>query len=221
MKPYISVIIRAYNNEAYIRDSITSALQQTAESYEIMLVNDGSTDKTKEIIGSFHDKRLRIIYQKNKGAIEAAYRGLKDAHGQLVTFLDGDDQLMPETLAELSKPLISSDDGFSYCDYWEIDRKKNQKKIVSLQNFFNHLLGGIMFRKSALDDIGFLDKSFLLPEYDLLMRLKKKYKGFHVAKPLYIYNRHAGSMTANSDFVEKAKKQIFDKYGIIEDFKVY
>ena len=91
----ISIIIRAYNCEDYIFPSIKSALNQTFNNklYEVLVINDGSTDNTKNIIQSFKDEKLVVINQENKGMIEAGYIGLKNARGDYIIFLDGDDEL--------------------------------------------------------------------------------------------------------------------------------
>ncbi len=217
----VSIIIRTYNNGKYLRKTIESALNQNFSDYEIVVINDGSTDNTKEILESFKSNKLRIINQENQGPFKAAVAGLKKARGDYITFLDGDDELLPDTLLELHKAFSNEEIGFSYCDYYEVDLNDGRKKIVSLENIFNCLACGILFRFSVIKDVGFWNPDFMLTEYDFIIRVMKKYKGGHIRKPLYIYKRHSESMTADKEWVEKAKKQIFDKYGVIEGFKKY
>ncbi len=217
----ISVIVRTFNNEKFIPLAVESVLNQDYPNFEIVIVNDGSTDSTLNILKTFNDPRIIIINQDNKGAFRSAYVGLENVTGEFITFLDGDDEFLPEILEKLSAPLQDSHYGFSYCDYLEINSEDNTQKIVSLTNIFNSLACGIMFRREVIEKVGFWKKEFLLPEYDFLIRVMKEYKGIHVKEPLYIYKRHGDSMTANKEFVEKAKKQLFDKYGFIKDFKEY
>ena len=91
----VSVIIIAYNIEQYIEKCIKSVINQTFKEIEILIVNDGSTDKTLSIINEWalKDKRIKIINQVNKGAIEARKAGLDKCNGKYVLFVDGDDWL--------------------------------------------------------------------------------------------------------------------------------
>ncbi|HLC96352.1 MAG TPA: glycosyltransferase [Candidatus Nanoarchaeia archaeon] len=215
----ISIIIRTFNNEEFISESVESALNQDSADFEVVVINDGSTDNTSKILKQFNDPRLKIIHQENCGMIEAAYRGLEQAKGDCVFFLDGDDILTPDALTCLWDALKKSSAGFAYGDYYEL--KKGEKKYVSLKNIFNSLACGILWKRSVIEKVGFWDRSFILPEYDFLIRVMQKYKGAHVPKPLYTYRRHGTSMTADKNKVKQAQKQIFDKYGPLPGFKEY
>lgn len=208
----ISIIIRTYNNASTIERAVKSALAQTFKDKEIIVVNDGSTDKTGEILNYF-GSAVKVINQENKGALESGYVGLSHARGEYVFFLDGDDEMDAGTILELYTSLLETgeDYGFSYCDYYQIEG--GERSIVTVENVFDSLVGGILVRREVLDNIRFWNKDFLLPEYDFLIRMMQKYKGIHVRKPLYWYYRHGGNMTANREFVAKAQKQIVQKYG--------
>jgi glycosyltransferase involved in cell wall biosynthesis len=219
--PLISIIIRTYNNENTIFKSVNSALIQDYENFEILIINDGSTDKTAEIINSISDSNVRIIYQQNSGAISAAYMGIDHAKGDYITFLDADDELTRDAIDSLYQPLKYNKYGFSYCDYLEINLETEASEYISISNLFNIMVCGVMFKRIVIDKIGFWDKSFILPEHDYIIRVARKYQGIHINKPLYKYYRHSNSMTADKDLVKKAKEQIFNKYGFIKDFKDY
>ena len=221
--PLVSIIIRCYNSEKTIRAALHSALNQTYPRCEIVVVDDGSNDQTRSIITSFTKDikvNLRVLLSAHVGPYEAAHIGLRESHGDYIVFLDGDDEFLPETVSSLARPLTDTPLGFSYCDYYEVP-SNGIRKYISLCTIFNCIACGMMFKKSVLDDVGFWDSYFLLPEYDLVIRVMKKYKGYHVAEPLYVYHRYPGSMTADKGFIEQAKKQLFDKYGVIEGFKEY
>ena len=221
ISPLVSLIIRTYNNEKTIFKSVNSALNQNYDNFEIIIINDGSTDKTTEIINSVPNTNVRIITQQNSGAIAAGYKGVENANGDFFTFLDADDELQPNAIKSLCEPLQDEKYGFSYCDYLEINSETKASKYISLSNFFNIMVCGVMFKRIIIDKIGFWDRSFILPEYDYILRVKKEYKGIHVKTPLFYYYRHSNSMTADKRLVEKAKEQIFEKYGYIEGFKKY
>ncbi|MDZ8050726.1 MAG: glycosyltransferase family 2 protein [Aulosira sp. ZfuVER01] len=102
MKPKVSVIVPAYNTEAYIARAIESVLQQTMSDLEVIVVDDASTDRTVEIARSFTDKRLKVLVnEQNLGASGARNRALREAQGEWVAVLDSDDWYAPERLAKL------------------------------------------------------------------------------------------------------------------------
>ncbi|MFW9258639.1 glycosyltransferase family 2 protein [Nostoc sp. CALU 546] len=102
MNPKVSVIIPAYNTEAYIAKSIESALEQTLTDIEVIIVDDASSDKTVEVAKSFKDQRLKVIVnQQNLGAAAARNRALRAAQGEWIAVLDSDDWYAPERLEKL------------------------------------------------------------------------------------------------------------------------
>ena len=110
--PSVSVVIPLYNKEAYIRTSIQSVLNQTYGDFEIVVVNDGSTDNSLEIVKSIHDDRIRIIDKKNGGVSSARNVGIDNSVGEWVMFLDADDTIQREclqTLIELHKTFDDAD----------------------------------------------------------------------------------------------------------------
>lgn len=97
-KPFFSIIIPAYNLENYIAAALQSVLVQTFQDFEIIIVDDGSSDETVSIIQSFHDPRIRLVSQVNGGVSRARNAGMKKAVGAYIAFLDGDDYWYPEHL---------------------------------------------------------------------------------------------------------------------------
>ena len=98
MMPKISVILPVFNGEDYIRQAISSTLNQTFSDFELIIVNDGSTDKTADIINEFDDEKIRIINQSNQGPGAARNNALKTVKGEYVMFLDADDFFTPDAL---------------------------------------------------------------------------------------------------------------------------
>ncbi|MDZ8088293.1 MAG: glycosyltransferase family 2 protein [Nostoc sp. DedQUE12b] len=102
MNPKVSVIIPAYNTETYIGKAIESALEQTLTDIEVIMVDDGSSDKTVEVAKSFTDQRLKVIVnQQNLGAAAARNRAFRAAQGEWIAVLDSDDWYAPERLEKL------------------------------------------------------------------------------------------------------------------------
>ncbi|MES1021807.1 glycosyltransferase family 2 protein [Gloeocapsa sp. BRSZ] len=111
----ISVIIPVYQVEKYIAKTIDSVLAQTYQNFEVLVVNDGSRDRTQEICQQFTDKRVKIISQENGGPSKALNTGIRYAQGEYLAFLDGDDLWLPEKLAKHIAHLESSlDVGVSF-----------------------------------------------------------------------------------------------------------
>ncbi|WP_052735517.1 glycosyltransferase family 2 protein [Methanosarcina mazei] len=102
----VSVVIPLYNKEAHIQRTINSVLAQNIQDFEILVIDDGSTDKSAEVVLSITDPRIRLIQQKNAGVSAARNRGVKEAKADLIAFLDADDEWMPtflETILRLRK----------------------------------------------------------------------------------------------------------------------
>lgn len=99
----ISVVIPLYNKEAIIKKSLESVLTQDYDDFEVVVVNDGSTDKSVEIVKSIHDPRITLIEQENGGPSKARNTGVKNAKGEWILFLDADDELLPGAFNVMSK----------------------------------------------------------------------------------------------------------------------
>ena len=97
--PNVSVIIPTYNRERFIREAVVSALEQSYRDFEVIVIDDGSTDATGEIIHSLGSDRVRYVYQANTGRSAARNRGLREARGRYIAFLDSDDLYLKEKLA--------------------------------------------------------------------------------------------------------------------------
>lgn len=135
MTPRLSIIIPAYNVEAYIADAIASALAQSLHDIEVIVVNDGATDSTAERIAAFDDPRLRVITQINGGLSNARNSGIKAARAPLIGFLDGDDRWHPEK-AQRHVALMEQDPtiGVSYSHSTYIDETGQETGALLLSN---------------------------------------------------------------------------------------
>ena len=117
MQELVSVVMPAYNAEKYISEAIQSVLNQTYRNFELIIVDDGSTDKTWQIIQSYNDSRIIAIrHQQNKGVAEARNTALNIAKGKWVALIDADDVWLPERLEKLAGILEESGDGFFISD---------------------------------------------------------------------------------------------------------
>lgn len=109
--PLVSIIMPAYNSGIYISDSILSVLNQDYQNWELLIVDDGSTDHTRDIVNSYlsKDERIKYLYQENAGAAQARNNALQKAEGSLIAFLDSDDLWLPEKLSVSVKEFASSE----------------------------------------------------------------------------------------------------------------
>jgi glycosyltransferase involved in cell wall biosynthesis len=116
MRPQLSVVIPAYNISAYIGDAISSALSQTISDIEVIVVDDGSTDSTPDVIASFDDPRLRVVRKRNGGLSSARNAGIQNATAECIGFLDGDDRWHPEKARrQLAVMRERPDVGLTFC----------------------------------------------------------------------------------------------------------
>jgi len=218
--PKITVIIRSYNSEKFIDKSIQSALNQTISKklYEILIVDDGSEDNSKQVLLNYKEKNsdlIRLLFKEHEGYISTLNSGIRKALGEYIIILDSDDEFKPEILEEMLNIYQNHDIDFVYSDYYEKKISKQEPQYVSVKdNLFFTLTVGIMFKKKDLINVGLYDEELALPEYDLLMKFKvNNLRGYYISKPLFTYNRREGSITSDKNHVEKAKRQLKDKWG--------
>lgn len=113
--PKVSIIVPVYNAERYLSNCIHSILSQTYDNFELIIVDDGSTDNSKIIYTSISDERLHIIHQNNLGASAARNAGLKKATGEYVTFVDADDTISPKMISTMINTIASSHTDIVIC----------------------------------------------------------------------------------------------------------
>lgn len=207
--PMVSVIIAAHNVERYIGRCVRSILSQTMsrEDYEVIIVNDGSTDRTEYALQLFENDIRALTHQENKGLPSALNYGIREARGQFIVRLDGDDYVHEEYLNVLSLFLrMNKSIDAVACDYILVDDHEN---VLNVCNCLEEPVGcGIMFRSEQLLDVGLYDPDFMANEdKDLRIRFLEKYAIERVRLPLYRYRRHATNMTNNlehmSDYDDK------------------
>ncbi|MEO8238075.1 MAG: glycosyltransferase family 2 protein [Flavobacterium sp.] len=126
---FFSVIIPLYNKAGYIENTLKSVLNQTFTDYEIIVVNDESTDKSEEIVVEFNDKRIQFHSQKNQGVSVARNLGIEKSTGKLIAFLDADDYWFPNHLEKLANLYYDYPDCGIYCSRYKIKTAKNHFQI--------------------------------------------------------------------------------------------
>ena len=200
-----SIIVTSYNYSKYLNRSIRSAFVQNypVEKYEIIVVDDSSTDWSKDIIESYGDLIRSIYLDRNVGLSASRNRGIESAKGSYVLFLDADDYLNRDIvyIESMFLDLNLSWDAAA-CDYYLIDDKE---EIIGRNSCLEIPIAcGIMFRKEKLVEIGMYDESFKMCEdKDLRIRFSKKFNIHHIELPLYRYRQHTSNLTKNNEKMEK------------------
>ncbi|WP_341876737.1 glycosyltransferase family 2 protein [Defluviitalea saccharophila] len=146
----VSVIIPVYNVESYIFDTINSVINQTYKNIEIIVVDDGSTDNTGEIVKKISENHQRLIYyyQSNQGVSAARNKGIELSKGEYISFLDGDDLWMENKIEKQINEIISSGKKVCYCGYIEQSIDNHQNKSLPLYFSEGKILYDILLNKT-------------------------------------------------------------------------
>jgi glycosyltransferase involved in cell wall biosynthesis len=214
-KPKVSVIMPAFNGGRYIREAMNSVIAQTYRAFELIVVDDGSTDKTRDIVSDFikenRELPIRYLYQANRGAASARNAGIADVRGEYIAFLDCDDVWFPHKL-EVQVPALETDKsaGLVFGDIVSFgegrvdtapaskifDLSKIDKGISRLfaGNYISTLT--VMVKKACLEKAGVFDESVTIVEdYDLWLRIAKYCKIVYVDSLVAKYRVHPGNLS--------------------------
>lgn len=132
MKPFFSIILPTYNRAHFLPKAIESVLTQTFKDWELIIVDDGSTDNTKEVVANYQDSRIRYIYQKNQERSAARNNGIDQAKGNYICFLDSDDYYLQEKLKNFHDAISSSNQSDAVWYDGLISESEKGRKVVSL-----------------------------------------------------------------------------------------
>ncbi|MEO6693753.1 MAG: glycosyltransferase family A protein [Ignavibacteria bacterium] len=210
----VSVIITCHNYARYLSRAIRSAVNQTIDKkeYEIIVVDDASTDETQKVINSFSGFVKKVQLKKNLGLAGARNEGIKRALGRYVVNLDADDY-MDDNLIMIESLFLNFNaewDGVS-CDYYLVDEDENH--IDRISGATKPIACGVMFRTDRLFEIGLYDENFKMrEEEDLRIRFAKNHIIKNIELPLYRYRKHDNNMTNNKHDMAKYKKILKSKH---------
>ncbi len=194
----VSVILPTFNRRAFLQQAIESVLAQTCPADDFIIVDDGSTDGTAELLSDYAD-RLRVIRQPNQGVSAARNTGIRSAKGELIALLDSDDYWLPEKLAA-QKAFFETHPAAMICqteETWirggrQVNPKKRHKKFSGM--IFEKTLplclvspSAVMIRKALFDEVGLFDESLpACEDYDLWLRISWKYPVHLIDTPLIV-----------------------------------
>lgn len=201
----ISVILPVFNGEKYLQQSIRSILEQTYENWELIIVNDCSTDNTEEIAQRYAkiDKRIRVINNLENKKLPASLNiGFSNAKGQYFTWTSDDNAYAKDAFEKLRKNLIDNNVDFVFSDYQVIDEEDyilyNQVTgPVEELPYYNNVGACFLYKKEIQVHLkGYNVNKFLVEDYDFWLRVYWKYKMLHISESLYFYRIHAKSLTS-------------------------
>jgi len=222
--PRVSVIIPAYNHEKYVGECIQSALDQTYQDFEIIITDDGSSDRTVKVIKEFADSRIQLYtYAENKGACTATNNCIRKATGEYIAVLNSDDAWEPTKLEkqvkyldshpeigavftkvifvdEASSPVGPSD----YKHYYNIFDQRNRSRYAWLNHLFSRgnclCHPSVLIRKKCYDDVGLYDERMAnIPDQDMWTRLCFKYDIHILNEKLVRFRILADKSSASAD----------------------
>jgi glycosyltransferase involved in cell wall biosynthesis len=231
MTPRVSVIVPAYNAAVYLPYAIDSVLAQTYSDWEIVIVDDGSSDHTRALVDSYRPKlqdRLQYIHQPNRGLPAARNAGIRAARGEFIALLDADDVWLPHRL-ERGVPIMDADPNAGLV-HARVVRINAQGTITGQLKVEPKYMSGriarhiytrrahvvcptVLFRNSCLQTAGWFDEAMQATEdRDLWFRIALRYKVAYIDEVLAYYRLSPSSMTSNLDRLLKGQLYFVAKH---------
>ena len=210
MNDLVSIIMPSYNTAQYISQSIQSVLAQTYLNWELIIVDDCSTDNTENVVSVFlNDNRIKFLKnERNSGAAVSRNRALREARGKWIAFLDSDDLWEPEKLEKQIAFMKNNGYSFSYTNYVEIDEAGIQSGVkvtgpqkITKTGMYNYCWPGCLTVMYDADEIGLIQIADIKKNNDYAMWLKvcKKVDCYLLDECLALYRKgRAGSISTNS-----------------------
>jgi len=228
MNQKISVIIPTFNRGNLIRNSIKSVLNQTYKNLEVIVVDDGSTDNTKDVVDKLEDERIKYIkLEENKGGSNARNIGIQNSIGKYISFQDSDDIYYPDKLEMQFKNIIYKKSNFDFCkikvifneSYSKYYPNRRQENSISNGNIFDELIsrGNFISTQAILIKKNFISKYLFDPliprlqDFDLILRMIPKVKISYTKKVLVELHIQKDSITLSQEKLRKAVNILLKK----------
>ena len=223
--PEISVIIPAYNAQKTIKKTIESVIEQTYADWELILINDGSTDRTVEIVNEIKESRIKVYNYANAGVAKARDRGIENARGKYIAFLDADDFWTPDKLQLQLQTLKANPQGgvaysWTYFYYEKtqdcfpsnpVYYQENVYPQLLAENFLHHGSNPLI-KRQAIDSVGNFNSNFPhCADWDYYLRLAAEWHFIVVPKHQIYYRQSSNSMTSNIAEIERQLCQMLEQ----------
>jgi len=220
LTPHVSIVLPTYNHLKLLPKAIESILTQTYSNFELIIVNDGSTDGTRDFLDSLKDPRIRVIHQENKRLPEALNTGFRAAHGELLTWISSDNYCEPTFLEVFVSAMDANPNaGLAYSDFARINEHDQIIKVTRCPDMdYSHLLlsfpgmASFMYRRTCQDKVGFYDPALEGAEdWDMWLRIAEHFPIIYVPKILYYYRQHTESLTTHkSALISRSSHLVFE-----------
>lgn len=231
-----SVVIPLYNKEVSIKKTIQSVLDQTCQDFEIVIINDGSTDNSIKAVEAINDSRIRLIHQENQGVSAARNRGIKEAKYEWIAFLDGDDLWEPNHLEEVKNMQMKFYNAKVFATSFKLSDEKilfkhdRQEEVFKIENYFKEAqkeyivwTSATVVHKSCFDVVSMFNEKLNRGEdRDLWARLATYYDIVKSKTTTAIYSKDdENSLTNKKALYEKSFVSIVDLQGKYGDERKY
>jgi len=225
--PTVSVIIPTYNRAHLVGRAIRSVLNQTFQDFEIIVVDDGSTDNTEEVVKSFNDPRIRYIrHEQNRGGSAARNTGIRAASGEYIAFLDSDDEWLPEKLARQVQLLRASDEtvGLVYTRvcYFDSTGKRHPGPVPKARGYVwqalleENVIGtasSVIVRKACFDRVGLFDERFpARQDREMWVRISQHFQVEFLPDVLTIRYLHSDRISMRSEAIIKGCELFIERF---------
>ena len=239
-QPQISIVIPAYNHERYVGYAIESVLGQSLQDFELVIVNDGSTDGTERVIKSYGDRRIRYYYQVNQDAYNTINRGISLVQGEFIAILNSDDMFVSDRLENLLDYCRDGDKVCAFTDVipvddrnneftdpefgWKVWHRDNREFYFSCEDLYTAFLHGnfmvttsnLFMTREAAQQVGPFSSLRYLHDYDFIFRMIGRFKdrvGYLHDKKLLYYRIHGGNTLSEAAIIGREQdQQLIEKY---------
>lgn len=212
-EPLVSIVTPTYNRSDLIGDTIRSVVAQTYQNWEMLIVDNGSTDDTRRVVESFPDARIRYFFQQGTGSpVGPRNRGFAEARGDIICFLDSDDLWLPDKLARqvpcfknhpklgllFADCFLVNGRGEVYGRHWDASRPARGRILAALlrHNFIPALT--VAIPRHVLEEVGNLDETYRIAhDLDLYLKIAARYDIDYVNAPLAKLSMHDAGLSRN------------------------
>ena len=240
--PLLSIIVPVYKVEKYLTACLDSILMQTYTNFELIVIDDGSPDGCPSICDSYaaRDKRLRVIHQNNAGLAAARNKGLDEARGDLIGFVDSDDTISPSMYMVLYEAMSGSKADISVCNYQCVDEAGYPvleegrpirdevlegtaaiiRKLEEDKNWYWVIACNKLYRRKLLESLRFPQGKLHEDEFFIHHVLVRCHKAACVSDALYIYLQRGGSITGSGFNLKRldAAEALFDRAKVLLEY---
>jgi len=229
----VSIIIPTYNGAKYLPQAVESILAQTYDQYEIVIIDDGSTDQTKDIVSDFIDSypgKIRYIYQDNAGVSVARNTGIQNSKGRYIAFLDSDDQWLSQHLEKSVMAIESQPStGLVHSNLTRVTESgktietpvKNEKYVSGkiFEPLFlrkgNIACSTVLFKKECCEKVGYFDEQLTrlgCEDREMWLRIAQQYEIYYIDEVLVHYRVHETNFSRDHERMFKARCYVIDKF---------